>query len=170
MTKARLMTTAAFVLAFAAGVLTGSLVRDVESSTAGPRSGPSRLSEELGLSTEQQAQLRDVWSKIAEEFEHADRDKFRSISAEKDERVRAMLSEEQRAAYDQIMAEFREQRNALEDTKRARHDAAVAATMAILSDEQKTKYQKLLDEQKKSGRFPRMDGPPKGNGSPKPDR
>ena len=83
-----------------------------------------------------------------------------------------MLTEEQQATFDEIYRAFEEKKEALSEARRKRHDEAVEKTMAILTPEQREKYQKIIDDFEKrgpkrdhgpSGWRPAGDGPAPGN-------
>ena len=151
MNKAVQASILAVVIAFVAGIATGWGVGRVAAPEKERQSPRAWLSQELKLSPEQETKMAEIWSSFAESSEGGDRSRWRQLYEEREQRVRDMLSEEQRAEYDAIRADWEGQREALHEERDARRDAAVEATMAILDDAQKTKYREMLDDLDRRG-------------------
>lgn len=155
MTKARVVTAAALVLAFTAGVPVGWSFNPFHERGGGGMMNPAWLSQELDLSSDQREKMRDIWSNTAREM---DGDAGRRASHEKDDQVRAILSDEQKDEYNEIMATFRSRKHEIDDSRRERHETAIEETMAILTEDQQEAFKHILVSQKKRGRGGPKDG------------
>src|SRR6476661_6327355 len=107
-TKVAVVLGAMFVLAMAAGVVTGRLTTRAPTQNAPQQypglTGGSPLADELQLSRAQSEQMRPIWE--------AARDTARSCAAEAEQvqrdheqQLRAMLTDEQKAQYERMSQE-----------------------------------------------------------------
>lgn len=155
MTKWRVATVGALILAFAAGIPVGWMFNPFDGPTQQERYDPSWLQTELGLTETQKEQMRDIWSRAAEAHQNYDRTRF---AQDKDDVIRGILTDDQIARYNEIESEFRQRREQINSEKKARHKAALDETMAILTDEQRSKFQELLEAQQELGELPMLNG------------
>lgn len=144
MNKVKLFVGLAFLLAFAAGVSVGLAIKPWVHA----RHGISPLSHELNLTPEQEKQIEEIWSKIIHRARERHTEQRLAIEKEREEKIRGLLTDEQKAAYDAVAAEFREKEEELRQGRKAEIDQAVEATRALLSEPQRVKYEKLLEERK----------------------
>lgn len=150
MTKARVLIVLCFILAFAAGISGGLAV----SRPPERRPGPPFLVEELDLTPGQAEQIRGIWSKTREVLRSRTRGRRDALEQEREDAVRALLTPEQLARYEQVQADYRKKREEMGAKVREAIDQAVAETRKILTDEQRAKYEKLLEERRKKGGRP----------------
>ena len=155
MTRWRMAMVGALILAFAAGIPVGWVFNPIERPVDAEQYEPSWLDTELDLSEEQKAQMRDIWSRAAKDLEGFDRSQF---ARDKDDVVREILTDEQKAQYDEIETSFRERREQRDNEKKARHQAAIEETMAIMTEDQRNKFEELLEAQENLGRLPILRG------------
>jgi len=144
MNKVKLFVGLAFLLAFAAGVSVGLAIKP----WVRERHGISPLSHELNLTREQEKQIENIWSKIIHTARERHTGQRLAIEKERDEKIRGLLTDEQKAAYDAVAVEFREKEKEFRQGRKAEIDQAVEATKALLSKRQRVKYEKLLEERK----------------------
>ena len=144
MNKAKKLIFAAFTLVFVAGVPFGwALERSFDSSAGG-----SWLTRKLDLTPEQEQQINGIWSEVAREPHAEGRAHMGRLSEVRDNEIRALLSEEQVAGFDRILEKYQEARSEYFQEIRARNDAAVEKTKAVLSEQQRQKYEALLDHRR----------------------
>jgi len=163
MTKLKLLAAVALCMAYIAGIATGWAGYTLAGEQAPPQEPKgSWLSHTLQLTEEQKARMEAIWSREANGRDGEDgRSKMRALYEERNDRVAALLTEEQRRAFDAIYLDFEERKDDLSRERRERHEKAVEETMAILTPEQQKSYQKILDD------FERR-GPQRNHGGPWP--
>jgi Spy/CpxP family protein refolding chaperone len=143
----------------------------------GPRGGPGGpggrgdrdrgpggwLAAELRLTPDQHKQLDAIWSDLAQRGRRRDHEgRRRAMRNERDLAVAALIAPARWGEYEQIMADFAERSSALDREFRADFDAAVERTKQILTPEQRTRYEKLLERH----RWGPPGGPPPARGRP----
>lgn len=152
MSRTRLILLGCFVISFAAGVLTGLVVSRL-------REHPHRrspLSSQLKLTKEQQEQMRQIWSNVMSPHEGRRGESRAALAQERNQAVVAILTEDQRPAYEAVLQEYTRKMDELSQARRRRFEEAVERTKRILTPEQARKYEELLKERR--GRRP--GGPP----------
>ena len=146
MTKTKMILIVSFLVTAAAGIGVGMLV-----SWPKPRyARRSRLTRELNLSSEQQEQMRKIWSGVRGFPRGRTGENRRALTQERDTAIIALLSEEQLTQYQQIVQEYERKLEELSQERRSRIQAAVEQTKQILTTEQASKYEELL--KKRGGR------------------
>ncbi len=160
-----------FCIAFGAGVAAGvALTRP----PAGPRHG-SWLGRELNLTPAQEDQMHEIWSSIAGPQGQSNQpappphEQRRALQKERDEAVRALLNDEQKARYDELFAKCGEKLAALDETRKKAFDDAVERTKAILTEAQRKKYDELLQKHAQRRGWRGLPGKP-GPGPKPPER
>ena len=141
-----------FLVAFAAGVMVGSLearqrVDAGAQATTMPSTRPSRggwLTSELGLTSEQREAMDKIWSEMAGRGRGEQEERRRQCRRERDEAIAALIPPQDKARLDQIVAEYTEKLAALDRESRAAFHGAVERTKQLLTSEQRTKYEQLL--------------------------
>ena len=161
MSRAKVMMLACFLVAFAAGTTLGLLVG--RSSRGHGRR--SRLSRELGLTPGQREQMRKIWSDVMSSSSGPQRESRQSLREERDEAVRALLTEERKSKYDKVMEEYQQKVEELGRERRARFQEAVERTKEILTDAQREKYEELMKRRSEGG-FRSFRGRDRGSGDP----
>jgi Spy/CpxP family protein refolding chaperone len=180
---AKIMVVIGFLIAFAAGLAVGVEMRRPSvaqaptplepptRTTTGPstrRSPGGWIASELNLSPEQRKKMDAIWSEVAKggrEEMDKERDALRK---QRDEAILALVGTDNKAKYDDIQKNYRDQQQAMERKMRGRFEKAVEETKAILDDEQREKYEKLLARHRPpSDRDGRGRGGPSGSGGPR---
>lgn len=118
-TQARLIVVSVFVIGFAAGALSLNLYQSLNGSKGkDPRRGGTefligRMNEEVGLTSDQQEQIRTILDETSEKykqvrveidplvkpFEH----RFNAVRQESRDRIRALLTPEQLPKYEEMV-------------------------------------------------------------------
>jgi len=140
MTKTRLIVFVCFCAAFAAGAAVGTALTR---SGAKPRRG-SWLGRELNLTAEQKERMREIWSEAMGTSRRQQRERRRKIREERDEAIRGLLTDEQKAQYEEVMQRYAQRSSALDEARRKAFEKAVERTKEILTDSQRKKYEELL--------------------------
>lgn len=120
-TKARLIVLSVFVIGFAAGALSLNLYQSLNPSSKehGPRGGPEflikRMDEKVGLTSEQQEQIKKILDETSEKYREIRKDvdpilkpfepRFNAVRQESRDRIRALLTPEQLPKYEQMVQE-----------------------------------------------------------------
>jgi len=109
-----------FVLGVALGILGNQLAgrwelfrRYPRSYERGPRGGPEWLSRELGLSAEQQRQLETILDETGKQFQQVRqrvREDYERVRQQSGERIRAILTEEQRTKFEELLRRMEAER------------------------------------------------------------
>jgi Spy/CpxP family protein refolding chaperone len=157
MAKTKIIIVICFAAAFVAGAATGWLAKE---SRRPPRDPSSWLTRELNLTTQQQEQMRKIWSEVMETSPREYGEKRRAIAEERNKAIVALLSDQQKAKYDQILADYNRKITELSEQRKAAFDQAVERTKQILTPDQAKKYDELMKRQRERG------GP--GPGGPRP--
>jgi Spy/CpxP family protein refolding chaperone len=156
----KLLILAGFLVAFAAGLVVGVQNRQIAAlngpgsagSPAVPTTGPATrpnhhrggmLTEALGLSPDQQNQLNAIWSEIASQGRERD-DARRQARKERDDAIVALIRSEDQPKYQQILETFTQRQQAIDEQWRSAYQSAVERTKALLTPDQRTKYEELL--------------------------
>ena len=165
MTKTKLIVIVCFCAAFGAGLGTGVAVTRLG---APPRHG-SWLEHELNLTPQQREQMHQIWSQVIGPPGPPQREQRQVLQKERDDAIRGLLKQDQKAQYEEVMKKYAEKLAALDDARKKAFDEAVERTKQILTESQRKKYEELL--QKHTGRhwgpgFPGGPGPPRGKEPP----
>jgi Spy/CpxP family protein refolding chaperone len=149
MNKLKILAAIALCMAYAAGIATGwaGYILADEKPPPPPGDRGSWLSQTLQLNEDQRVKLEEIWSPEADRRDGDDaRTRIRALYDERNAQVRALLTEEQQAQFDEIYRVIEEKKDAIAQERQARHEEAVKKTMAILTPDQQAKYQKILDD------------------------
>jgi len=141
MTKSGVILIVSFVMVFLAGVAGGFVV--LRSAPPPPRQ--PWLSRELGLNAKQQEQMRAIWSQdrdhMGQSFEQ-----MRAVREWRDKAIQELLTEDQKAHYDQIVKEADQKMAAITAERRKGFEEKAARTREILNEEQRKKFDALQKE------------------------
>jgi hypothetical protein len=138
----KLMILLGFVLMFAAGMTVG---RSPALKEPPPLKGHehSWLSNQLHLSSQQEAQMKTIWSDSS--ITRPDIPKLcREADHERDQSIRNLLTPQEREKYDQIQREHDATIAAIFSEKNQAMRDAEDKTRLILSEEQRKKYDEIL--------------------------
>lgn len=139
----RLIVITGFIIAFAAGMMAGVVIRPGGPRPNGPGPGgrESFIANQLSLTEEQQSQMKAIWQDVSR---RPDRGKRFQIRQQQAEAVAKLIRPEEQAAYDAIVKEYQGKLDQMDaDNKRA-FQQAVEKTKSILTPEQLKKYEALL--------------------------
>jgi Spy/CpxP family protein refolding chaperone len=147
MTRTRIIVIIGFLVAFGAGAVVGLQLRSPSPAQAlvppPQNQGPSWLRTELGLSPEQNEQMKNIWEGLHasgrgyEERRHRLRD-------ERDEAIAALLAPSVMGDYDRVLSEYTNKLAALGTERDKAFAEAVEKTKKILTDQQRVKYEEFL--------------------------
>jgi Spy/CpxP family protein refolding chaperone len=136
-----------FATAFAAGLLFGiALHRAPPAATTQPTHTDrgSWWAEKLNLTTDQQQQMKQIWSEVGRRGGNPGGSSRGQSRKERDEAIEKLIRPEDRATYDSIIATYNARNEAAEAEMRASFDRAVQRTREILTPEQRKKYDELM--------------------------
>ena len=157
MTRIRLILLGSFIVVFAAGISTGLLLPHLK----GPPRPRSPLSRMLKLTPKQEKQMQEIWGEPG----RGPGDKGPSITGEREQEVKQLLTEEQRPKYEAILQKYKARREEIAQERRRAFEEKIARTKEIFTAEQLAAYEKWLKEQREG----RKGGPP-GQPGRRPDR
>jgi len=141
----KLVVIVGFLVAFGAGLAVGIKSRHAALPlTTRPSHHSGWLSAELNLTPQQQEQLKAIWSETMQRGGHEREEQRRPLRRQRDEGVAALIRPEDKPRYDKILEDYSEQTNALDGEWRSSYQAAVERTKQILTPQQRTKYEELL--------------------------
>ena len=145
MNRIQVIVIVGFALAFAAGGSVGVLIRSDGAQQTQTQARPRRhLAKDLGLTAEQQEQMRKIWSEVmGRDGMGQFRERRLALHGQRTEAVEALLTDAQREEYDQIFADYN---RGLEEMDQERHrlvQQAVERTKSILTMEQAKKYEEI---------------------------
>ncbi len=170
MSKAKAVILVCFVVAFAAGVLLGSVLgrRTVPPVEPTPAEGGRRhrgpsLSEQLQLTPEQREQMKEMWEAMAQAGRR-NRERRMELQRERDRAVKDLYTEEQLTEYERVVQEYETQIEELNEQRRKGFEDVRERTRAILTPEQRQKYDEMLERFERPG--PRGPGRRSGTGPP----
>jgi Spy/CpxP family protein refolding chaperone len=175
--SAKIVVVIGFLIAFAAGLTVGLETRQTSvasaplpvDATTKPTTrqsrGPGWIESELKLRPDQKQKMDKIWSEMARGG-RAENDKRRQqLREDRDAAIVALVGPENKAKYDAIQQNYRDQQQNLDKEMRARFENAVKQTEAILDPDQLTRYRDMLARHRPpDGRDGR--GGPHGPGGP----
>ena len=157
-----------FLVSFAAGLTVGWRV--LPHTTASVRGGPGAevkptqsgekrpprdgfqdrgptgwLTNVLKLSPDQQEKMKEIWSQAAHEGRREREERRQTLKRDRDESVKKLMAESGRKAdFDKINETYTDGLAELDAEWKAKFQAAVEHTKAILDEGQRTKYEDIL--------------------------
>jgi hypothetical protein len=156
----KLIVIAGFIIAFAAGLMTGMQRRQTNVAVENPtpsttrsttfrsrnnRGDPGIVIRELGLTHEQSAQMRAIWSEVAMRGGPNQEEIRNKLRQQRDEQMLALVPEPDRAQYEKVQEDFRQNMAKLDQEFRNAYDQAVEKTKKILNPEQLAIYERILE-------------------------
>jgi len=157
MTKTKVILLVCFIAALAAGVAAGMAFSRF-SDPPRPRRDP------LGLSLEQREQMRQIWSSVESTSRTPHRERMDGLRKEREDAIRALLTDEQKAQYEAILKTHDQKMDDLAAERKKAIDDAVNRTKEILNEEQRAKYDEMLNKRAGWNRHGRPN-----KGAPEPD-
>ncbi len=111
----------------------------------GPKiQGHSWLVDKLQLSPEQSEKIKAVWSENLHDTGKRRSDSIKQFRKDRDDALMSLLSPEQKAAYEKILAHYNDQITELNREQEAQFQAAAGKTKDLLDDHQRQIYDELL--------------------------
>ncbi len=112
----------------------------------GGRGGPggSWLASSLSLTAEQEQEVLKIWRGLERTGRQEEQDKRKALQAKRDESIKALVPADKHAELEKIHEAYAQQNTELSDQRRKAFEGAVEKTKAILTDEQKVKYEEIL--------------------------
>jgi Spy/CpxP family protein refolding chaperone len=147
MTKAKLILIIAFVVTLAAGVVVGFTIRSLPHRPPMPFAGgppPHNHFPDLKLSAEQKAKMDEIWSAVMRDSREIQSKQRQAFQKQREEAVRAILTEEQKVKYDEVLKDYASKMAELGKAREKAFQEAVEKTKLILNAEQRKKYEEWL--------------------------
>ncbi|HEX3357134.1 MAG TPA: Spy/CpxP family protein refolding chaperone [Tepidisphaeraceae bacterium] len=142
----KFIVTLGFLIAFSAGLVVGMEKHSI-APAATPTTHPSSqhgMMADLNLTSQQRDQMKQIWSDVAKRGRGDQSDRRAEFRKERDEAVVALFSSADKLKYDAIQKAYQDKLAAIDAENKAAFQKAVDETMAILTPEQRTKYQEML--------------------------
>ncbi|HYO11275.1 MAG TPA: hypothetical protein VER17_20085 [Tepidisphaeraceae bacterium] len=156
------------VLGISAGVLAGLLAARLPAARGNapvappaPAAGgvPAGLVEELALTPKQEQLMREVWEGVRTRV-HRSYDEAQDLQQQRDRDIAALMSDEQKAKFEQLTRDYAGRYEKLEQRRREAFDKAVERTRSLLDEGQRAKYDKILESRVKRSPPTTMMSPP----------
>jgi Spy/CpxP family protein refolding chaperone len=136
-----------FIVSFAAGLIVGIGTRQTSIASPAatrPSDRGSWLTSELNLSPTQRDELKKIWSETASHGWRDQEDRRRQLRREREEAIAALVKADDKARLEAISKNYSDQLAAMEHESRTAFQDAVKRTKEVLTAEQRTKYEELL--------------------------
>lgn len=160
MNKTRVMIVCLFVLAFVSGFAVSSvLTHSHHPAHDGPMPATSWLSSELGLTKAQEEEMLKIWGNLGRPAGPEQQDRRHALSDQRDESIRKLIPAEKQKEYELILENHSKQMAELSEQRHKQFEIAVEKTKAILTEQQRTKYDAILAKRLEGRRGPGGSGP-----------
>jgi Spy/CpxP family protein refolding chaperone len=134
-------------LGLSAGVVAGMLVSRLPAATAGVHpvtvQAAVSLSADLGLSSDQQAQMRQIWEGVRGQVQDCFQ-KAQGLQQERDDEIVKLLSDDQKQKFANIAKQFHDRDAKISQDRQQLMAQAIEQTRKLLTDEQRQKYDQIL--------------------------
>src|SRR5688572_21236166 len=107
--------------------------------------GPGELDALLALRPDQKEAMRKIWAETADKGRKEIENRRNDLRRQRDEKIEALFSPEQKSSIKQIREQYDQQRESLDREMRANFQKAVEATKPILDADQRAKYEQWLE-------------------------
>lgn len=134
------------VLALGAGLTAGLLSARLPNAHPGvpdPNVERTLLVEQLDLTPDQQAKMKQIWEATRSEALRA-YDEAQKLQKTRDDRIFSLLNDEQKAQFAQLSKEFKDRYDELQLKRDKAFSEAVKQTRALLNETQQQKYDQIL--------------------------
>jgi hypothetical protein len=170
----KLIVMTGFLVAFAAGLVTGMQNRQVVRVTPPPvittrpatsqrARPPAFFIDQLHLTPDQSAKWQKIWSDVADRGSRGQQARVNQLRQDRDAKIVALIPEGDRVTYNKIQKDFSDAVDALDKEWRESYDEAVRKTKEILTDSQRRMYETILIrndwDRGRGGPGPRRGGP-----------
>ena len=149
MPRSKIIVVILFVVAFGAGLTTGRVFQ--HHPKAVHERGPSWLSSELDLSEPQREEMLAIWGSLYKNGS-SDRSQRRELQKWRNEAIAELIPENKQQELETISKDYSSQLDELMAEGRLRYDKAVEQTKAILTPEQRLKYEEVLTRREQQRR------------------
>lgn len=160
MSTLKLVVVIGFVVAFGAGLVTGmryhrgAVAVDGNSSqpTTGPATRPTHgprggsLDKVLNLTPEQSRQARKIWEAAFTGRREHDEEMRKEARRQRDDGIAALIPQSSRQAYDKVLQDYNDRLQRIDQEGRQAFEKAKTEFIAILTPEQRTKYEEMSRE------------------------
>jgi hypothetical protein len=144
MTRPKLILATLFTLTLAAGLVGGMAISRLPSNRATRANPPqTALASQLGLTREQNEKMHDIWQEVRNRVD-ACFVRAQELQKRRDDRLLALLSEEQKARFAPVQKEYNDALGALKEERDALFQAAVKQTEQLLTESQRERYRQIL--------------------------
>ena len=149
MVRAKIVLTLLFLLTLGAGLVAGLLIArwpavagstDAPATSAGPR---TPLGAELGLTSEQTAQMHMIWEGVRDKVD-ACYVRAQELQRRRDATLMALLTDPQRAQFAVAQEEYSTELARLKADRDALFQDAVKRTERVLDEPQRARYRQIL--------------------------
>jgi Spy/CpxP family protein refolding chaperone len=160
MTKVKLIMLLALVFALGAGAVAGYVGATrlpphpgdhASAGSPGERDRGTDLARELNLTDAQREQMRKIWSEAMQGAGREHMEKMRALQRERDDAVVALLTPEQKQAYEKLQSDYREKMEAMGREREKAFAKAVEETNQILDPQQQQKYAEIRKRRQERG-------------------
>lgn len=163
----RMIVITGFVIAFCAGAMSWEAYKSLATNKPKDEPPPSRVSDferELKLTPEQQKQMKEIWSSMPRGGGRESWGKRNQIYRERDEALAKLIRPEDKPAYDQVLADTKQKLDSLDAAGKKAFEQMKEKTRAILTPEQRVKYEEMMSHGPGFGRDgPGREGPGRDN-------
>ena len=109
------------------------------------------ISEQLKLTPEQSQQMKSIWEETLRGGMRAHEERRRELRRQRDEGIKALVRPEDLPKYDAVLRAYADGNEQLERDMRANFESAVKQTKAMLDDEQRARYEQILERTRPPG-------------------
>jgi Spy/CpxP family protein refolding chaperone len=134
------------VLALSAGMVLGWVWTPLQKlENAHGAHTPRPWFDQLALSPDQQQQMDKIWTDTRQKRQKMF-ERFHELDQQRDQQIQGLLTENQRSAYDKIIAGYHAGREQLNKERESLINDANTKSLALLDDSQKAKWDILSKE------------------------
>lgn len=159
--KIKVIVILGFIVAFAAGWVSALLVQQTRATATvlAPDRPPRRpwLAEELGLDARQAEEVKRIWSDAMRSARREHEERRHALRKQREDAIAALIPPQDKAAYEQFHQQYLDEMGKIGREREGLFEQAVAKTKALLTPEQRVKYEALLA---KRGEWERRDRGP----------
>jgi hypothetical protein len=139
MNQPKILLGVSFVMVFCAGIAIGFLVGNADNRN----DKPPWLAGELGLTSQQQREMKDIWRSVREKACEFPSHERRQLGEKRDAAVKELLSGDSVKRYEEILETYSREKEELIRAWKAPFEEAMEKTRKILSEEQFQKFEEL---------------------------
>ena len=152
MSKEKIVVVVGFLIAFGAGLVVGLQVRRPVPAAA-PAAERWWLTAELDLTPQQEQQAKAIWARIRQQHGEME-SRRRAIREQRDQAVKALLTDTQRAEYDAILESYAQQMSQMGQAHRQIWQDGMNSIRALLTESQQQKFDTMREKWRSEWRRP----------------